>query len=250
MKKIKSFSKSYLTQWAIFQLFSDLLHHIKSSENQVLNTFIARVLEAFEKAFEEYDLTLLAAKTADAPVVFDQNRDWGIRELYSIAKVYEDYFLDENKQEAARFFLDIFKRYGSGNELAQLAQDKQSGAMTNVLQQLMSDAAEGHASALAVEPLISFIDENNTAFINARRAVTEENMKLAGQVKVARTAAEKAWDNLRAAINGYAVVNEDDADCLALIDSLNATIEHHQQVVRRGKAAKPKDEGETGETVG
>ncbi|GEM_PF-1322982 len=244
MKKLQSFSKSYFTNLLVFQLFADLLHALKASTDEALKAFIESVLKNFETAFNKYDQTLIASKTAEAPLAFDEKRDWGIRELYAIASVYEDHFLDESKQAAAQFFLSIFKRYGTGSQLSLLAQDEESASLTNILQEMNEERAKTYAAALDVEKLLAYITENNTAFIDARRAVTEENMQLAGQVKNARVEIEKAWDTLRAAINGYAAVKGDDPATASLLDSLNATIEHHKSNVRRAQNAKS-DKGET-----
>ena len=242
MKKLQSFTRNLFTQWVIFQLFSDLLHLIKSTGSEALKAFIQPLLSVFENAFNKYDVTLLAAKNAEAPTVFDEKRDWGIKELYAIAAVYADHFLKPAKQQAALFLLAIFKRYGTGADISKLPQDDESGVLTNILQELTADAANPHTTALDVVELVEYIAENNTGFIAGRRLVTEENMQLAGQVKTARSAAENAWSSLRDAINGYAVVNVADADCAALINSLNATIDRYKSNARRARGGKPRED--------
>ena len=79
MKKLQSFTRNLFTQWVIFQLFSDLLHLIKSTGSEALKAFIQPLLSVFENAFNKYDVTLLAAKNAEAPTVFDEKRDWELK---------------------------------------------------------------------------------------------------------------------------------------------------------------------------
>lgn len=96
--------------------------------------------------------------------MFDEKRDWGIKELYAIAAVYADHFLKPAKQQAALFLLAIFKRYGTGADISKLPQDDESGVLTNILQELTADA-KLHTTALDVVELVEYIAENNNLFL-------------------------------------------------------------------------------------
>lgn len=242
MVQLVSFTKRRFTNWGIFQLFSDINHHLESETDEQFKLFIAKTFEAHKIAFEAYDKALLADKTAGAPGVFDEKRNWALRKIYAICNVHKDFVLDEVRQNASIYLRSILKRYGSISYITKLAQDRKSAAITNMLQDLKAEGAKAHTEALGFDKLIAYIEENNEAFIAARRLVTKENMELAGQVKSNRTSAEEAWDKLRAAINGYVAANVDDAEGFALIDQLNATIEHHKLAVRRARSGKSGDE--------
>lgn len=250
MKKIRTFSASLFQKWEIYQLMADLLQLINTKGSEGLKTFVKTLLESTQTSFEKYDDALEAEKKAEAPAQYDEKRDWGIRELWAIVSVYTDHFLVPGQQNAALFFEKIFNKYGSGNAIAQTGRDKQSGILANLLQDIKTEAATPHTAALNLQPLIAYIEENNNAYINARRELTEENLQLAGLTKDTRTVLENDWRNLSTAINGFAMVNQTDTEFINLIDNINATIERYIAAARRRRSTKPDETPETPENGG
>ena len=248
MKKIRTFTASLFQKWEFYQLMADLLLLITTKGSEGLKTFVKTLLEGTQASFTKYDDALEAEKKAEAPAQYDEKRDWGIREFGAIVSVYTDHFLIPEKQNAALFFEKIFNKYGSGNAIAQTGRDKQSGILTNFLQDVQTEAATPHAAALNVQPLIAYIEDNNNAYIDARRELTDENLQLAGLTKETRIALENDWRNLSTAINGFAMVNQTDGEFINLIDNLNATIERYIATARRRRNAKPGETPEAPET--
>ena len=149
-------------------------------------------------------------------------------------------------KEAATALKQVFELYKL-NTQAQV--NEESGVMTNLAQDLATEAMQAHIDAIGGSQLYQEMVEANEQVKTFRLAQgTEESQKVLAALEKARKATDEAYDKLCDAIEGGASFADDPAPYEAFITEWNGTIKLYQDMLDRksGNAGQSQNPGGNG----
>ncbi len=197
-----------LNRWDSFQLLEDVIIYANSLSEEMPELYTNKLAE-LEAAFKTYDDALVQEKKAssDALLAAEDGRDHAVRKMYALIKEYSDFPYEEQKETAAKYLLEVFKPYGTGYEIAAMAQDTETGVLSNLLQDFDKETAENHAVELNLQHVLDQLRNSNATFAELQRnRNTDQSLFVAGVVKNARTNAQNEFIEFVNVVNALAIV--------------------------------------------
>lgn len=224
--KVSYSNLSRLTRWESFQFLADVLNFADSHEEGMPELYITKLAE-LRDAFNLYDDALVQERrtSPEGLIEAEENRDYAVRKIYTILREYSDYRFDKEKETAANGLLEVFRPYGTGNEIAKMAQDSETAVITNLLQDFMSAASQNNITTLALIPAIDYLSENNMLFAETQQSRRKETAEfVAGVVKTARANAQDEFMGFVDVVNALSIVEGEEkyAELKQTINSLLA----------------------------
>ncbi|HBG41829.1 DUF6261 family protein [Limibacterium fermenti] len=166
----------------------------------------------------------------------DKYRDELYRAFTDDVKSKQKWF-DEAVREAAKRIKRIIKQAGYVPSSTYADETEAVSSLTN---QLKTNYAADLALCTETE-LVDKLDEANVDFENRFGSRTDEAaIRTSGDVRKARLATNKAYENLMTAINGLAL-SGDETVYAALIGKINALVDYYKNMLalRKGRADAP-----------
>lgn len=244
--KIKTSTLTRLTRLEVFQLIADALVFANALKEGMTELYVT-ALALLQTKFEAYDQALLQerASTPKGLIEAEEARDYGVRKLQGLLDEYADYRLDDAKAAAANALLAVMKPYGTGYEIARMSQDSETAAITNLLQDFDKEPNKAHLTTLGFQPLVNYINENNTVFAQAQQTRRDEQSKyIAGLVKTTREEVQNAFRTFSETVNALAIVEGEDKYA-TLTAQLNTLIDAY---IAKAKQRQSSGEDNTDET--
>lgn len=206
-------------------------------KNVVDNTFVPALTELDEalKPFRKTGLT-------DPLLALDAERDAAIVGLTAHVRAFLTYPETDKAEAAARLKL-ILDKYGKN--IYRLPQREQTGAVTNLLQDM--DTAEGRADLMLIiaHPWAVAMQTANTAFENLYNERTRAHAAVeTGKTRAARNALQEAFGLVARTINALALL-EGEAAYRNLANNINREV----QQALAAKRARDAGEGEEEEII-
>ena len=236
-----------LNRWELFQFLADVLAYTEYHEEEMPELLTNKLAEV-RTAFNAYDEALVQEQKASPEVLYkaEEERDYAVRKLYSIIKEYSDYAFDKTKEDAAIGLLQVFKPYGTGSEIAKMAQDAETAVIVNLIQDFEKAAPSGHLRLLGLMDGVETLELANVDFTVAQRRRTNEQMQaLTGVVKAARDDAQTKFIEFVDVVNALAIV-EGQEKYADLKQAINGILKKY---VDRAKQRTKKKEDENPEEV-
>ena len=205
--RIKYQNLEKLTRWEVYQLLADAIAFAEAAKDGKGDLYLA-VLIALQNKFKIFDEALVQEKATSSVLPdAEERRDYGVRKLYALASEYADFRVDAAKETAAAVILAAFKPYGTGSEIARMAQDAETGVLTNLLQDFRKESVTAALQTLGLVPVAELIEANNQQFGTERLVQTEEKARfVAGAVKIARAEAQEAFRTFCETVNALIIV--------------------------------------------
>ena len=238
-----------LTRWEAFQFLSDVLKFAESISEGMPELYTNQ-LAKFETAFEAYDEALVQERriAPDGLIEADENRDYAIRKLYSIAKEYSDYRYNSAMEDAAKVLLDVFISYGTGNSIAMMGQDTETAVITNLYQEYeKSLVVQAAIMTLNLNSALDALLDSNSTFEsiqNVRR--NKESEFVSGVVKDARNVAQNEFMVLVDLVNVLASV-EGEENYAEFKQKVTGYLKYYSNIAKRRSKKKeddvPEEEG-------
>ncbi|MDO5664799.1 MAG: DUF6261 family protein [Bacteroidia bacterium] len=244
--KINHRDLTRLSRWEVFQLFADAIAFAVAAKEGKSELYVT-VLSFLQNKFNVFDDALVQEKATSSLLPdAEEGRDYGVRKMFSIATEYADFRVDETKETAADIVLATFKPYGNGRDIARMAQDAETGVLTNLLQDLEKEAVKTAVETLGLTSLVTYIKTNNQEFEKEKLSQTEEKARfVAGAVKTARTETQEAFKKFCETVNALIIV-EGAEKYETLVPQLNTRIKDGidtaNQRLERTRAEKKKKE--------
>ena len=245
--KISNTSLNRLTRWESFQFIDDVLSYADAHTDGMPELYTNKLAE-LTTAFEIFDEALVQeAKTASkALIAAEESRDFAVGKIYSICREYADYRFDTDKEEAANVVLSLFKPYGTGYEIARMAQDTESAVITNLLQDLTGEAGGESISKLNLADALDYLESANLQFMRQQRDRRQDKSEFVpGVVKTARADAQAQMMGFADVVNALTIV-EGEAKYATLKQKINTLLSDY---VARAKQRTKKTEEEAPEEV-
>lgn len=197
-----------LNRWELFQFLADVLAYTEYHEEEMPELLTNKLAEV-RIAFKAYDEALVQEQKASPEALYkaEEERDYAVRKLYSIIKEYSDYAFDKTKEDAAKALLQVFKPYGTGSEIAKMAQDAETAVIINLLQDFEKAAPSGHLRLLGLMDGVETLELANVDFTVAQRRRTNEQLQaITGVVKAAREDVQTKFIEFVDVVNALAIV--------------------------------------------
>lgn len=245
--KISFTSLDKLTRWESFQFLYDVVDFIDSHSEGMSELFNSKFAE-LDAAFKIYDQALVQeGRTAPEELIkAEERRDFAIRKIYSLLREYSDFPFDQNKENAAKSVLEVFKPYGTGNSIAAMAQDSETAVLTNLIQDFEKEGPEDNLDLLGLISIKDELKNDNLTFVAYQQQRRKDNAEfVGGVVKTARTDAQNEFISFVDLVNALAIV-EGEEKYAALKQTINSL---HKDIVNRAKQRTKKTEEETEEVV-
>ena len=234
---IRSYNLDRLPRFEIFQLLYDVLAITDKIEEEMPQTYTAK-LEELQEAFEIYDIEV-ARERRPSPadlLIAEEGREYSIRKTYQLIRDYSNYRFDPNKERATKSLLKTFKIFGTGSKISRLNQDIQTGVLINLLQELALDEAKQHIATLHLTDAIAALTAYNDTFDKEQLTRRQQNAKYVTEVaKNARADVQARFLEFVDVVNALSVVegSEKYADLKQKISSL--VKEYFMQARQRNK---------------
>lgn len=197
-----------LNRWELFQFMSDALTFADKFQDEMPVAFTTKV-EEWRSAFNIYDeeLTLERRPSSKQLQAADEQRDYAIRKIYQLIRAHSDYRFDPELEHAAKALLFIFRRYGTATKISRMNHDAQTGAITNLLQELARVEAQQHIATLHLTKAVEVLKTENTVF-SKEMHIRDKLMTnyVTGVVKDARLDVQSHFIELTDLINALATV--------------------------------------------
>src|SRR5690554_3138868 len=135
-------SLNKLTRWESYQFLSDVVAYTDSQSEGMSELFNSKFAE-FVAAFNIFDKALVQeGRTAPEQLIMaEEGRDFAVRKVYALIKEYANFPFEKEKEDAAKALLKVFKPYGTGYEIAAMAQDAETAVLTNLFQDIEESEA-------------------------------------------------------------------------------------------------------------
>lgn len=201
-----------LSRWEIFQFLYDTLSFSEEYGADMPESFTTK-LQELRTAFDIYDIELVQERKVSSEKLLkeDEERNFAIRKMYSIVRVYSDYHYDPEKMIAAKYLQQIFNYYGTGSRISRMNQDAKSGLLVNLLQDLEKPIAVQHLSTLHLTDVVSALTIHNTVFKNEQLNRRTANAEFVTEVaKNARLNAQDAFMAFVEMVNALAILEGPD----------------------------------------
>lgn len=203
-----------------FQTQSNIAAHLNGEdlaalklENTVNNTFLP-ALEALDEALKPFRKTGLT----DPLLTHDGERDAAIVGLTAHVRLFTGYPQADKAQAAARIKLTLDKY---GKKPQSLPQREQTGAMTNLLQDLETPEKVADLERIMATPWVAWLKTANTAFETLYNERTRASATVeTGKTRAARLALQEAFVLLARTIDALALL-EGEQPYKTLADNIN-----------------------------
>lgn len=241
-------SLNKLTRWESYQFLSDVVAYTDTQSEGMSELFNSKFAE-FVTAFNIFDKALVqeGRTTSEQLIKAEEGRDFAVRKIYSLIKEYANFPFEKEKEDAAKVLLKLFKPYGTGYEIAAMAQDSETAILTNLFQDIEeSVAVEQCFETLGLTFAIDQLQSHNATFVELQRQRKVEDAEfVSGVVKNARTDAQTEFISFVEIVNALSIVEGEEkyTDLKQKISSM------HDDVVKRAKQRTRKKEEETEEIV-
>ena len=243
---IKISNLNRLNRWESFQFMENALAHIESHEDETSALYTSKSVK-LNTSFVAFDEALvLERKTSPEGLVeAEEERDYGVRKIYTILREYSDYRYDKNKETAANVLLDSFKPYGTGSIIAAMSQESETAVITNLLQDLIQKEGNlAHLELLDLTIAINSLKVKNLSFKESQNTrLGDQAQFVAGVVKTARNEAEKDFITFIDTVNALSIV-EGPEKYTDLKQKLNALNKQFQTTAKQRKKKKEEKEPE------
>jgi hypothetical protein len=164
----------------------------------------------------------------------DSRRDHIFRGLADAVKSSLNHF-NAAKQEAARKLNVVFEHYGN---IAAKSSDQETAAIDDLLRELASGTYPALISALALNDwTVQLNAENQQYKVLMAERYTESSHRPATNMKIARTATDKALRNIFNQIEALTLVNGI-AAYEAFIREMNAVLERYKNILAQEKGRR------------
>lgn len=245
--KVSNTNLNRLTRWECFQFLADVINVAESHEEGKPELFTNKLAE-LSTAFNTFDEALVQEKKASSQGLLDADeaRDYAVRKIYAIINEYADFRYDETKESAGKVLLELFEPYGSGYEIARMAQDTETAVLVNLIQDLKGEVATESISELGLVNALDNLTAANYSFERKQLDRRKDNAEfVAGVVKTARAEAQAEMIAFADVVNALAIV-EGEANYTKLKQTVNSILSEY--VAKAKQRSKTKEE-ETPEEV-
>lgn len=228
MKQIINFNKRKLVLETSFQFHLGIQTRIQADTPAKLGIEsefppYENAIYRMDNALETLSKSVFTEKMNEA----DKKRDQILR-LMQAQVESPDAYPDADEQEACKRLKILFGTY---KNIANEAQEKETGMCRNLIQDLRSDAFKADATKLGLDKWIARLDEANEEFDSmVESRIGENQTKITGGASVPRRDADAAYDEIVRKINALAIVNGDEAYA-AFIDYVNARIAYFKTIL-------------------
>lgn len=236
MKQIINFNKTKLAVETAYQFHLGIQTRIQADTPQKLG--INDEFPPYANAIQRLDLALECLKKSaftDKMNEADAKRDKIIRLM--LAQVESpDAYPDVAEQEACKRLKILFDAY---RNIANAAQEKETGMCRNLIQDLRSDAFKADVELLALTKWVGRLEEANEEFDSmVENRIGESQTKVTGGASGPRRDAEVAYEAIVRKVNALAIVNGDTAYA-GFIDYVNARIAYFKTILSHKGIKQP-----------
>lgn len=245
--KITNTDLNRLTRWELFQFLAEVLTFAENQPEGLPELFTNKLAE-LKTAYRAFDEALVQEEKVSPEFLFkaEEDRDYTIRKIYNIIKEYSNYRFDEEKEDAAIAMLRVFKPYGTGSQIAIMAQDTETAVLTNLIQDFQKEGISAHLTILDLLEAVSSLELYNSKFQGLQHnRLNEDSKVVTGIVKAAREDAQTTFLEFVDIINALAIV--EGAEKYA--DMKHAIKSYLKIYTDRAKQRTKKTEEETPEEV-
>ncbi len=233
-KLIKS---SYLQQAHLMD-FAEVMSIVSSFlEKEDLTTLkLTEITNEFNQQLNKLEEGLVQSRKTgltDNIVEADQQRDNLFIGFYSLIKGMT-YFPNDSIAEMAEEVIIVIEKYD--RHINRLAQREETAVLSNLIDDLKSEAYQQHINDLNLTPWVTAMEEANNRFQELYTQRTEEKAKfVVSLAKTERDQMQKIFTKLCEIINAYAII-EGEENYKSLADKINTEINNVKQRIRtRGK---------------
>lgn len=236
MKQIINFNKTKLAAEASYQFHLGIQARIKADTPAKLG--ITEEVVPYDNGILRMDRaleTLSKSAFTDKMVAADEKRDKIIRLMQAQVESSEAY-PDAAEQEACKRVKVLFDSY---RNIANEAQEKETGMCRNLIQDLRSDTFKADVTLLGLDKWVTRLEEANEEFdalVESR--ITESQGKITGGVAEPRKQTEAAYETIVRKVNALAIVNGD-AEYADFIDYVNARIAYFKTILSHKGIKQP-----------
>lgn len=228
MKQIINFNKTKLAAEVSYQFHLGIQSRIKTETAAQLG--ITEEVIPYDNGITRMDRALeclsKSAFTARMNAA-DDKRDKIIRMLQSQV-AFPDIYPDVEDQEAGRRLNILFESYV---DIANAAQEKETGMCRNLIQDLRSDAYKADVTKLDLDKWVERLEAANEEFDSlVESRISENQTKITGGVAEPRKQTEAAYEDIVAKVNALALVNGD-TEYAGFIDYVNARIAYFKTIL-------------------
>ena len=232
-KEISSVALTSLANGEHFTLVQNVLELVESCE--VVTNRLSADVAKLKAAFEVEDAKLKLMQKSELTEVIYQND--AIRDSsYTGYKGLVRSFLALPEGEMLAAAKRLWSHIGSYKINQNDSLDRQTGMMTNFIDDLEKKYAT-EITTLGISSVVTTMkDANEKVRLLMKDRNIETNAKGVGAMKAARAATDEAYRTFMKKLNAFMIL-EEDADCAALIDKLNAQILHYKRVIGQNVSA-------------
>ncbi len=221
---IRSYNLERLSRFEIFQLLDNMLTITDVLEEEMPQSYTDK-REELQAAFEIFDIEVAQERRPSPAELLkaQEGREYAIRKTYQLIRDYSNYRFDTNRERAAKSLLRIFKIFGTGSKISRFNQDKQTGVIVNLLQELALDEAMQHIETLHLTDAIVALTAYNNTFEKEQLSRRKQHAEfVVGVAKNARADAQARFLEFVDLINALSVVEGPDkyADLKQKISSI------------------------------
>lgn len=236
MKQIIDFNKTKLAAEASYQFHLGIQARIKKETADKLE--ITEEIVRYDNGIARMDRALeclsKSAFTAKMNVA-DGKRDKIIRILQSQVASPEVY-PDVEDQEACMHLNILLESY---KDIANAAQEKETGMCRNLIQDFRSDAFKADVTKLGLDKWVTRLEEANEEFdAMVKNRISENQTKVTGGVAEPRKQTELAYEDIVAKVNALVRVYGE-AKYADFIDYVNARIAYFKTILSHKGIKQP-----------
>lgn len=244
MKQINDFNKARLQLEPSFQFHSGVTARIETDTPAKLgltNEFpiYKSALNRMGAALEAITKSIFTEKMNAADLKRDQ--------IYQATRAIVSaglYHFEPAKQAAAQEVNIVFDAY---KKISTAAQEKETGLIVNLLQDLRSDKYKAHVATLGLDEWLVQLENANKEFNDLVEGRIDENTtKITGGSAALNKEVIAAYEVIVRKVNALAVVNGE-ADYAAFIDYINARIVYFKSILSHQGAKQPANKPNTPE---
>lgn len=238
-----------LTRWELDNLLNDVLIYADSHTDGMPELYTNKLAE-LDTAYKIYDDALAQEEKAsiESLLAAEDRRDHAVRKLYSLIKEYADFPYEQDKEDAAKHLLRVFKPYGTGSSIAGMGQDAETSVLNNLFQDIdKSEETETCFSTLGLVSTLNELRNNNSTFaeLQLKRDVSQAQF-VAGLVKSTRISVLNEFVSYGNVVNALAIV-EGEEKYATLKQTVNSMIKKYVDKVK--KRTKKKEEEKEEEII-
>lgn len=235
-----------LTRWECFQFLYEVLDYAEFHDDETSELFTTK-LAALRTSFDKYDEALVqeGKASADRLIEAEEKRDFALRKIYALIREYSDYYFETAKADAAKALLKVFKPYGTGYEIAAMAQDTESAIIVNLFQDFDKEENENHLVTLGIVAACNELRNQNSSFIEWQSKRRTENAEyVTGVVKDARIEVQNEFLSFVDVVNALAIVEGEEKYSDLKLKINNVFKEYTSKAKQRTKKKKEETEEE------